>query len=201
MFVRVRPAAPSFSMHPSQCFKFCPSCGTALPDDRQRQPLCCPACGLVYYFNTTCATAAIVVRPDGMALFIRRAKEPRKGALGLPGGFIDEGETAEDGVRREFTEEVGFAPVDIDFLCSHPNTYDYKGITYPVLDFFFVARATGDQQAQALDAVDSVHWLDPMTVGLEEIAFPSMKYALTQYRERRNPGRPGFLLPGPPMHG
>lgn len=180
---------------PSDHFRFCPTCGTAFPDNSPRQPLNCPACGLVYYFNTTCATAAIVVRPDGKALFIRRAKDPAKGKLAMPGGFIDEGETAEEGVRREFTEEVGFAPEGIDFLCSHPNSYHYKNVTYPVLDFFFTARAPADQQAEALDAVESIHWLDPLTVDLEEIAFPSMRFALDLYRRRRDPARPGFLLP------
>ncbi|MES2705332.1 MAG: NUDIX hydrolase [Verrucomicrobiota bacterium] len=182
-------------MHPSAHFRFCPSCGVPFPAGASRQPLQCAACGFVFYFNTTCATAAIVVRPDGKALFIRRARDPRKGTLALPGGFIDEGETAEEGVRREFTEEVGFAPTDIDFLCSHPNAYDYKGTTYPVLDFFFTARATGEENVQALDAVDSVHWLDPLTVDPDEIAFPSMQFALKLFRRRRDPERPGFLLP------
>lgn len=182
-------------MHPSERFRFCPACGVPFPANHSRQPLHCQACEFVYYFNTTCATAALVVRPDGDALFVRRAKEPRKGMLAMPGGFIDEGETAEEGVRREFTEEVGFAPEGIDFLCSHPNSYDYKSITYPVLDFFFVARADAGQEAQALDAIHSVHWLDPLTVNPEELAFPSMRFALGEYRRRRDPERAGFLLP------
>lgn len=182
-------------MHPSKRFHFCPSCAAPLPEDQPRQPIHCGACGFVYYFNTTCATAALVVRPDGKALFIRRAKEPSKGMLAMPGGFIDEGETAGEGVRREFTEEVGFAPKDIDFLCSHPNTYEYKGSTYPVLDFLFVARASGEEKPEALDAVESVHWLDPLTVNPDELAFPSMRAGLQEFRRRHDPARPGFLLP------
>ncbi len=181
-------------MHPRQHFKHCPSCGTAFPGGHATQPLRCSACGLTYYFNTTCATAALIVRPDGLALFIRRAKDPAQGKLAMPGGFIDEGETAEQGVRREFVEEVGFAPDGIDFLCSHPNAYHYKELTYPVLDFFFVARARGDETPEPLDGVASVHWLDPLTVDPDEIAFPSMRYALELYRRRRDPFRPGFLL-------
>lgn len=140
-----------------------------------------------------------MVRPDGKALFIRRAKDPAKDMLALPGGFIDEGETAEAGVRRECVEEVGFAPDGIDFLCSHPNSYHYKGITYPVLDFFYVARMQGHENPEALDGVASVHWLDPLTVDPDEIAFPSLRHALGVFRQRRDSARPGFLLPEGPM--
>ena len=181
-------------MHPSRKFCYCPSCGIAFRDPAG-QPLRCGGCGFTFYFNTTCATAALIVRPDGRALFIRRAKDPAKNKLAMPGGFVDEGETAEDGVRREFVEEVGFAPEGIDFLCSHPNSYFYKELTYPVLDFFFVARARGDETPEALDGVASVHWLDPLTIDPGEIAFPSMRHALEVYRRRQDPSRPGFLLP------
>ena len=68
-------------------------------------------------------------------------------------------------------------------------------MTYPVLDFFFVARAQGHEVPEALDGVASVHWLDPLTVDPDEIAFPSMRYALEVYRRRQDPVRPGFLLP------
>jgi len=134
--------------------------------------------------NTTCATAAFLRRPDGKVLFIRRAKEPARGKLAIPGGFIDEGETAEDGLRREFMEEVGLHIGGIAFLCSHPNSYHYKGVTYPVLDFFFTAQASGEERPEALDAVDSYCWLDPRVVAAEDIAFPSMVYALRIYLEQ-----------------
>lgn len=182
-------------MHPLRHFRYCPSCGISLQEGPSATPMRCGGCGFTFYINTTCATAALLVRPDGMALFIRRAKDPAIGKLAMPGGFIDEGETAEQGVRREFTEEVGFAPGEIDFLCSHPNSYLYKQVTYPVLDFFFVARARGDEAPQALDAVASVHWMNPLTIDSGEIAFPSMQHALEVYRRRADPARPGFLLP------
>lgn len=186
-------------MHPSRKFCYCPSCGTPFAEGCASQPLRCPHCGFQFYFNTTCATAALMIRPDGKALFIRRAKDPAKDKLAMTGGFIDEGETAEAGVRRECVEEVGFAPEGIDFLCSHPNLYHYKEITYPVLDFFFVARLGGDEAPEALDGVASVHWLDPLAIDPDDIAFPSMRYALEIYRRRRDPARPGFLLPGGAM--
>jgi ADP-ribose pyrophosphatase YjhB (NUDIX family) len=170
-------------MPPLSHFRHCPSCGTArapLP----AQPFACGECGFTLYINTTCGTAGFLVRPDGRALFIRRAKDPAKGRLAIPGGFVDEGESAEDGLRREFREEVGIHPGELTFLCSYPNSYTYKGVTYAVLDLFFVAAASGDESPAALDAVDDFCWLDPRGVDPEEIAFPSMVYALKQYLAR-----------------
>jgi ADP-ribose pyrophosphatase YjhB (NUDIX family) len=167
-------------MHPSSFFRFCPSCGTAR-EPSITPPIACNACGFTLYMNTTCATAAFLVRPDGKALFIRRGKEPAKGKLAIPGGFIDEGESAEDGLRREFREEVGIDPAGLKYLCSHVNSYHYKNVTYPVLDFFYTARATGEEKAEALDAVADFCWLDPREVDPAEMAFPSMTYALKQY--------------------
>jgi 8-oxo-dGTP diphosphatase len=39
-------------------------------------------------------------------LLVRRKSDPFKGMLSIPGGFINEGETAEDGVKREAKEET-----------------------------------------------------------------------------------------------
>lgn len=174
-------------MHPASHFRFCPACG-APRQPEEASPLICSACGFTYYLNITCGCAAIVVRPDGKVLFIRRAHEPAKGRLAMPGGFVDEGESAESGLRREVREEVGLVLRDIAFLCSHPNQYFYKGITYAVLDFFFTASASATARAEALDGVAECCWLHPREVDPASLAFPSMTYALEQF----------LALPDPP---
>jgi ADP-ribose pyrophosphatase YjhB (NUDIX family) len=171
-------------MHPSLHYRYCPSCGAAREAGRT-QPLLCETCGFKIYVNITPATGGFLRRGDGKVLFIIRGHEPAKGKLAIPGGFVDDGETAEEGLRREFMEEVGVKLRELSFLCSHPNAYLYCGVTYPVLDFFFVAEAAGDENPAALDAVESFLWLDPMGVKEEEMAFPSMAYALRKYKEGR----------------
>ena len=145
----------------------------------------CAGCGFTLYFSAANAVAAFVRRDDGRVLLIRRAKEPAKGQLAPPGGFVDLGESAEEAVRRELREEVGLELSEVAFLCSRPNEYPYKDVTYPVLDLFFTARAVASAMARALDDVESLAWLEPERVAPEEIAFPSMREALALYISRR----------------
>ena len=66
----------------------------------------CENCGFVYYANPSSATAAFIVNDKNELLVVRRGKEPAKGTLDLPGGFVDMDETAEEGMKREIKEEV-----------------------------------------------------------------------------------------------
>jgi ADP-ribose pyrophosphatase YjhB (NUDIX family) len=59
--------------------------------------------------------AVLVFPVDDGVLTIRRAIEPRKGQLALPGGFIDLGEAWRVACARELKEETG-AVVDPDTI-------------------------------------------------------------------------------------
>jgi ADP-ribose pyrophosphatase YjhB (NUDIX family) len=170
-------------MHPHKVFNFCPKCGQPRSEP-PRNPFKCEACGLLYYFNPAIAAAAFVLRPDGSALFIRRAKDPAKGKFAIPGGFIDIGETAENALQREIREEVNLTTASIEYFCSFTNEYLYCDVNYPVLDLFFIARIDGTERLEALDDVESICWLDPSQVKLEDIAFPSIRNALQLLRDR-----------------
>jgi ADP-ribose pyrophosphatase YjhB (NUDIX family) len=170
-------------MRASEAFRFCPACAAPRATRSGASPLVCEACGFTYYFSAAIATAVFVRRPDGCMLFVRRARDPGKGLLAPPGGFIDVGERAEDALRREIREEVGLEIGPPEFLASFPNTYPYRGLVYPVLDLFFVAEAIDPEQARALDDVDALCWRDPRTgLNPEELAFPSMRSALAVLR-------------------
>jgi ADP-ribose pyrophosphatase YjhB (NUDIX family) len=144
----------------------------------------CAACGFVYYFNPAIATAGFVRGPGERVLFIRRAKEPGRGMLSIPGGFVDIGETAEEALRRELREEVNVEVDGLEFLCTRPNAYHYQEITYPVLDLFFVCRASDASAAAALEDVESFCWLDAARVNPEGIAFPSVREGLRDFVAR-----------------
>jgi ADP-ribose pyrophosphatase YjhB (NUDIX family) len=163
-------------MQPMQKFRHCPGCGAALTT--QANPLHCLACSFRFFFNPTVAAGAFISNPAGELLFIRRARNPAKGMLGLPGGFIDIGENAETGLIREIAEEVGLKVENVRYLCSCPNNYIYQDVTYPVCDLIFTATATNPDEVQALDGVDGYEWRQVQGVSESELAFPSMKMGL-----------------------
>jgi ADP-ribose pyrophosphatase YjhB (NUDIX family) len=167
---------------------FCGSCGAAATEKIANAggPFRCAVCGFTLYFNAASAVAAVIVREDGRALFVRRAKDPAKGALGMPGGFVDMGENAEQALAREVLEEVGLELTDVRYLSSHANRYVFAGVTYDTVDLFYTARAIDAGRAVPLDAVDAIEWLDPLTVPPEEIAFESMRAALEVFRAERS---------------
>ncbi len=177
------------SLSPQDVFQFCPRCGARCAAELPAQPFQCGPCGFHYYFNPCLAVAAILLGPDDRALFIRRAHEPAKGRLAVPGGFVDIGETAEAAMRREIKEEVNLEVGPLEFLVTATNEYDFRGIVYPVLDIAFVCRALSLDGIAALDGVEAYCWVDPMAVNLDEIAFPSIRAALAAYAQRKKPGK------------
>ena len=82
---------------------------------------------------------------------MRRAREPAKGTLDLPGGFVDPHESAEAAARRELQEETGLVPQSLRYLFSLPNTYPYSGIDVFTADLFYLARVPDFHNARAAD--------------------------------------------------
>lgn len=83
----------------------CSHCGTRFPV-AALWPITCERCGKTNYLNPI--PVVVLLAPVGEGLVVaRRNIEPRKGTLVLPGGYLDCGETWQEGARREFYEETG----------------------------------------------------------------------------------------------
>jgi ADP-ribose pyrophosphatase YjhB (NUDIX family) len=160
-------------MLPCDHFRHCPRCAAAV--EPGANPLHCPACRFTFYFNPTLAAAAFIRRPDGRYVFIRRERDPGKGLLTVPGGFVDVGETAEEALVREVREEVGLEISGIEYVCSLTNRYLYKDVTYPVCDLMFRAVAVDPAATVVGDGATAVEWVRLEDVAPTDLAFPSVR--------------------------
>ncbi len=70
---------------------------------------------------------AAIIEHDGHILFMRRAKEPFKGTLILPGGKVEDGETADAAVEREVFEETGLRVKRKEVVGQYDETVYHDG--------------------------------------------------------------------------
>jgi ADP-ribose pyrophosphatase YjhB (NUDIX family) len=165
-------------------YEHCPRCGKRAMTAKHAALVVCAECKLELFVSSSPAVGVIMCDADNRVLLIRRAHEPGKGMLAMPGGFVDPDETAENALRREAREEVGLELREISFLISAINHYPYRGVLYPTLDLFFVARVATFESAQPLDAVAEIVVQPIAEVDLDALAFESMKVAWRAFVKR-----------------
>jgi ADP-ribose pyrophosphatase YjhB (NUDIX family) len=94
----------------SNSMKFCSNCGGAVScvwmAHEAHQRYRCAACGMTHYQNPRTIVAS-VVHYRGKVLMCRRAQPPAVGQWVLPSGFLEIGETLQEGAARETLEETG----------------------------------------------------------------------------------------------
>lgn len=97
-------------------YKFCPRCATALAlkADGGLQRQHCPACAWTHWNNPAPVVAALI-ELDGHVLLARNSAWPQ-GMFGLITGFLEAGETPEQGVAREVLEETGLQTQSTELL-------------------------------------------------------------------------------------
>ena len=182
-------------------FKFCPACASEKISFLDGKLFRCPDCGFVYYHNTAAATGCIISVPEIAAngvsleriLLLVRGKEPGKGKLDLPGGFVDPGEGVFECLYREIREEIGWSPPIppgaplseiFTLFASFPNVYPYQNISYNTCDVYFYLRAPGlSEQDLTLekDEISGIRFLKPQDIDFGEFAFNSVRRAVQAY--------------------
>ena len=157
--------------------KHCPQCGARVahrvPDGDDRERAVCPACGHVHYENPRVVVGCIVEH-EGAVLLCRRAIEPASGRWTLPAGYLELGESAVAGAVRETREEACAA---VEVLAPHSFLdLPHIGQLYAI----YRARLV-DEHFAAGEETDETLLFDLASIPWDELAFPSIRFALELY--------------------
>jgi len=146
-----------------------------IPDGDNRQRLVCPDCDFVAYENPKVVVGVVATWEDRI-LMCKRAIDPRLGYWTLPAGFMEMGESPQEGAAREAWEEARARLEIIDLLA----VYSLRHIGQ--LQLFYRARlispdvsAGPESETVGLFGMDSL----PAT----ELAFPSVHWAIGHFRQ------------------
>ena len=154
-------AAPNFTM--------------TIPEGDDRERAVCDRCGFIDYRNPKIVVGSVALWKEKI-LLCRRAIVPRSGYWTLPAGYLEIGESAEDGACREAWEEAR-ARLILDRLLA---VYSVPRISQ--VQLMYRARLesadidAGPESADVgLFAWDDIPWAD--------LAFPTVGWALRHWRE------------------
>jgi NAD+ diphosphatase len=162
-------------------FNYCPACRSSEISFSDMKKLVCRNCSLTYYQNVAAAAGGIL-ELDNKIVLIKRAKEPGKGKLDLPGGFVDPKESAEEALRREVKEELKIELGKLEYLGSYPNIYKYKGVVYHTCDLFFHSKIDALGPEFDRTEIEELILVDPLEIPEDRIAFESVKMGLRIFK-------------------
>ena len=92
-------------------YNYCPLCGASLEtaEIENRTRKICPSCSWIHYANPLPVAVAYAENLSGELLVVRRAHQPAYNEWALPGGFLESGETPQEGCLRELLEETSLS--------------------------------------------------------------------------------------------
>ncbi|MGQ0836673.1 MAG: NUDIX hydrolase [Gammaproteobacteria bacterium] len=167
---------------------FCSHCGAKVslrvPDGDHLPRYVCDACGTIHYSNPR-VVVGCVPELDGRILICRRAIEPRRGYWAIPAGFLENGETLQQGAARESLEEA-LADVEIGSLLAVVAVLHAHQV-----HVFFRARLRSAEVGAGPESLE-VALVRPEELPWPEIAFPSTDFALRRFLEDQAAGTEGY---------
>jgi ADP-ribose pyrophosphatase YjhB (NUDIX family) len=196
----VRDAGESLPLTLGEEPAFCPACGKPvtpqLLEADHRPRLVCPD-GHVTWRNPRLVVGTLPVR-DGRVHLARRSIEPGAGRWTYPGGFLELGEAAQEGARRE-TEEETQLRVEVGRLLG-AYSRPYAG----VVTLIYEAMVVGGELLPGVETSE-VRAFAPDEIPWDELAFSTVESALRDWVASL-PGRgarfePELYVTGDPSEG
>jgi ADP-ribose pyrophosphatase YjhB (NUDIX family) len=169
---------------------FCTRCGKRtelrIPEGDDRPRPVCGGCGFIHYVNPKLVVGC-VAEWENRVLLCRRSIEPQYGLWTLPAGYLECGETAADGARREAREE---ACADVEII----EPYTLIDLTFvDQVYLMFRGRLIDGRFGVGHESLD-VRLFDEADVPWDDIAFTAVRETLRFYFRDREAGRFSFHM-------
>ena len=166
--------------------KFCSQSGhevaLTVPEGDTLPRHVCGQCGTVHYENPK-VVVGCVPEYEGRILICKRAIEPRLGYWTIPAGFMENGETLQEGAARETLEEAE-AQVEIGELFAIVDVVRANQV-----HMMFRARMLNERYGAGHESLE-VRLIEPDDIPWDEIAFASVRFGLEAWLEDRRTGQP-----------
>ncbi|MEO0543474.1 MAG: NUDIX hydrolase [Pseudomonadota bacterium] len=133
----------------------------------------CDRCGFVDYQNPKIVVGS-VVEHGGQILLCRRAIEPRYGFWTVPAGYLEMGETPEEGAKREALEEAN-ASLELHELMA---VYTVRKLSQ--VQLIYRATLTSPTFSAGEESLD-VQLFDWADIPWDELAFPTVKWMIDHF--------------------
>jgi NAD+ diphosphatase len=124
-------------------FRFCPQCATPLAlrseieDGGPKERLRCPACNWTHWNNPTPVLAAVITCADqGDRILLARNAAWQHRMFALITGFMEAGESPEQGIRREVLEETSLQVESLSLL----GVWEFLRMNQVIIAYHAVAR-------------------------------------------------------------
>ena len=98
--------------------KNCSQCGSskidfAIPPGDNKKRYICRSCNFIHYQNPNIVTGVLAYTDQNELILCKRSIEPRYGYWTLPAGFLENGESIQEGALRETMEEAKLHVSDV----------------------------------------------------------------------------------------
>jgi len=157
--------------------KFCSECAQpisqVIPEGDNRVRYVCLSCDTVHYQNPRIVAGTLPIFEDKV-LLCKRAIEPRKGYWTLPAGFMENGETTEQGAIRETVEEANARVINLQL---------YTMIAVPHISqvhIFFQGELADLNFSCGIESLE-VKLFEEKDIPWQELAFPTVSTTLRRY--------------------
>ncbi|MEM8899120.1 MAG: NUDIX hydrolase [Bacteroidota bacterium] len=170
---------------------FCSNCGSdqlrfEIPAGDSRHRYVCHNCHTIHYQNPKMVVGCLPIWEDKI-LICKRAIQPRAGFWNLPAGYLENGETLEQGATRETWEE---AQARVELIRLH-CVYNIPRINQ--VYFFFLAKLVKPEFGIGEESL-AVELFEADRIPYEEMAFPSSVYAIRKFLANKDTGFEGVHI-------